>query len=333
MSVERFLQRSHLAKFPFAFIVTYGRSGSTLLQGIMNAIPGYCVRGENFSALFYLFVAAQRIQDAQRKFAYATDPRSPWFGAHHLDPNVFSKRLADAFLDTCLRPFPDTRCVGFKEIRYLQSEIPDEMFSAYLDFLQAVYPGAALIFNLRDVVDTANSGWWQAQDANVVEQQLIDASERFQSYAAGRPNCILFSYNSLIENPGYSKTLFDFLGEPFDLEALKRLLVRRHSFPTPRADEPEAFEEPLGDSKSSEASIIIARLRKSVAAKSAAIEELRKESASQSRQLRDLQIRLKSMQESTSWQLTSPIRKLLSLRGRAQHAPHLPRRTGDGSFE
>src|SRR5688572_1085508 len=32
------------------FIVTYGRSGSTLLQGVLNSIPGYLIRGENDGA-------------------------------------------------------------------------------------------------------------------------------------------------------------------------------------------------------------------------------------------------------------------------------------------
>ncbi len=39
----------------YLFIVTYGRSGSTLLQGILNSIPGYLIRGENRAALFHLY--------------------------------------------------------------------------------------------------------------------------------------------------------------------------------------------------------------------------------------------------------------------------------------
>jgi hypothetical protein len=38
----------------YVFIVTYGRSGSTLLQGVLNSIPGYLVRGENRQALRHL---------------------------------------------------------------------------------------------------------------------------------------------------------------------------------------------------------------------------------------------------------------------------------------
>ena len=32
--------------FGYLFVVTYGRSGSTLLMGLLNSIPGYLIRGE-----------------------------------------------------------------------------------------------------------------------------------------------------------------------------------------------------------------------------------------------------------------------------------------------
>ena len=216
MPLAKYLKRPCLARFPFAFVVTFGRSGSTLLQGIFNSIPGYCIRGENYSALFYLFVAAQHIEEVHGRFGIQrTDSKASWFGADRLDPEIFSRSLADAFLDACLKPSSDTRCVGFKEIRYLHTDIPDELFAGYLDFLQAAFPGAALIFNGRNVADTALSGWWQNRDPKIVKEQLTRTIERFQSYAAKRSNCILFSYDSLIADAAYCETLFDFLGEPF----------------------------------------------------------------------------------------------------------------------
>ena len=38
----------------YVFVMTYGRSGSTLVQGLLNAIPGYLIRGENAAALNHL---------------------------------------------------------------------------------------------------------------------------------------------------------------------------------------------------------------------------------------------------------------------------------------
>ena len=39
----------------YVFVMTYGRSGSTLLMGLLNTIPGYLIRGENDDALRFLF--------------------------------------------------------------------------------------------------------------------------------------------------------------------------------------------------------------------------------------------------------------------------------------
>ena len=57
----------------YLFVLTYGRSGSTLLQGILNSIPGYLVRGENRQILFHLHefhrtgVAERREQRRQQR--------------------------------------------------------------------------------------------------------------------------------------------------------------------------------------------------------------------------------------------------------------------------
>ena len=37
------------------FVMTYGRSGSTLLMGILNSIPGWLLRGENRHAMRHLY--------------------------------------------------------------------------------------------------------------------------------------------------------------------------------------------------------------------------------------------------------------------------------------
>ena len=46
----------------FVFVVTYGRSGSTLLQNVLNTIPGYCIRGENANTLAHLAKACHAVE-------------------------------------------------------------------------------------------------------------------------------------------------------------------------------------------------------------------------------------------------------------------------------
>lgn len=322
------MDRPQLARFPFAFVVTYGRSGSTLLQAILNSIPGYCVRGENYSVLFHLFVAAQHVEETRRTFGrQETTPSASWFGADRLDPEVFSGRLVDTFLDTCLQPSADTRCIGFKEIRYLESDIPDEMFPEYLSFIQSAFPGSALIFNVRNVVDTAMSGWWQDKDPKIVQTQLSMAIERFESYASDHSNCFLFSYDSLMERPGYCKGLFDFLGEPFDLDPLEKLLARRHGYETsPRkVDVAQSSTIPFAGctALNIEAARIAnlrrriddfrQRLRSAERALSRLQQELKeskKETRRAKRECSELTKSITALRHSTSWRLTSPLRGL-----------------------
>lgn len=104
MTIDNYLRQPRCARFPFLFVITFGRSGSTLLQGILNSIPGYCIRGENNSTLFQLFNAscmhAEAHWDHGRK---KTDTAHAWFGADLLDPKHFRRTLTDTFLQTCLR--------------------------------------------------------------------------------------------------------------------------------------------------------------------------------------------------------------------------------------
>ena len=56
----------------FLFVVTYGRSGSTLVQGLLNAMPGVLVRGENnlfVLPLFRSWDALASFQDAAATYA------------------------------------------------------------------------------------------------------------------------------------------------------------------------------------------------------------------------------------------------------------------------
>src|SRR5262245_42168913 len=39
----------------YVFVMTYGRSGSTLLMGLLNTLPGYLIRGENDDAMKFLY--------------------------------------------------------------------------------------------------------------------------------------------------------------------------------------------------------------------------------------------------------------------------------------
>ena len=111
--------RTHHRERRFIFIITYARSGSTLLQKIIASIPGCHFNGENCDALgglYASFRSASFAKDDQGK-----EPRTsggdPWRGAHLINPQRYNRRLASVFVDEILQPSASAWLIGFKEVR------------------------------------------------------------------------------------------------------------------------------------------------------------------------------------------------------------------------
>src|SRR6478752_7517904 len=103
----------------YIFVMTYGRSGSTLLMGLLNTIPGYLIRGENDDALRFLHDFHTTCLERSQHWPVDRVRRKTdaFYGIGDFPPALSiagARRLA---IDTLLRPKPDTRVTGFKEIR------------------------------------------------------------------------------------------------------------------------------------------------------------------------------------------------------------------------
>ncbi|PQO21824.1 hypothetical protein C2I36_16295 [Rhodobacteraceae bacterium WD3A24] len=140
--------RSDLDRLRFVFIVTYGRSGSTLLQSLLNSAPGVMLRGENGNALFHVFRAWKVLEDTafRGRTSFQSDPDRPWFGAADVAPAKFRDAALRAFVSDVLAPPASARVSGFKEIRYGKDSMNDTEFSGYMEFLLEQFPMARIVF-------------------------------------------------------------------------------------------------------------------------------------------------------------------------------------------
>ena len=141
------------APLDYLFVVTYGRSGSTLLMGLLNSIPGYLIRGENWDALHHLYRFHRTLADGSRKWDPARLRRRthPFFGAADFPEQVSLARTRDLVVQTVLRPEPGTRVTGFKEIRWYREDVED-----YVAWLREVFPGARFT-----PLHRARAMWWR----------------------------------------------------------------------------------------------------------------------------------------------------------------------------
>ncbi len=214
------------------FIVTYGRSGSTLIQTLLNRLPGACIRGENANFLPYLAQAASAVARSEsiatlRRAAETTAPDNPWYGGELIDPAHIRLALADLFVRDILHPPPACRILGFKEIRF--HAFPGDRMAAF-HFMAECFPGAHFIVNTRDHAATARSGWWKNLAFADVDRELTEAETLYDQLAAAYPDRTLkLHYDDYARQPEALRPLFDFLNEDFDPELVRTTLSGRLS--------------------------------------------------------------------------------------------------------
>jgi hypothetical protein len=208
------------------FIVTYGRSGSTLLMGLLNSIPGYLLRGENDGAVYHLYrfhsTCTRRKRRLRRRFELPLDTTNPHFGLDDFPGRVSLRRLRALVTATVLRPEPGTRVTGFKEIRWYQEDVAD-----YVEFLRALFPDARFIVNTRDHDAVLKSGWWpdQPQDGRLerMEAAILAVADTLGD-AAYRVH-----FDDYTADPTVLRGLYTWLGEEFDETRVRAVLGVRHS--------------------------------------------------------------------------------------------------------
>lgn len=217
------------ARFPYLFIITYGRSGSTLLQGVLNSIPQYCIRGENNGVLQYLRLTHQQTSAANKNFsAIAKTPADAWYGIDGVDTDELLDDLRSFFIKHYIRPPEGTRCMGFKEIRYAPKMVG--RLGQYVRFMELIFPGAGFIFNARDIETTAASDFWRARkDAIPFLTAFKKRMENAHNTCRHKENSYWINYEDYVKNPEGLKGLFEFLDEPYDQKRIKQVLATPHS--------------------------------------------------------------------------------------------------------
>lgn len=212
--------------FNSIIIITYGRSGSTLLQGVLNTIDRCIIRGENYNFIYSLFQGYQALHNSTKK-SLRDSPQNPWYGNAELDTDAYIKDCG-LLIKRQLINNRDVDCYGFKEIRY--SEITDDL-EEYFHFLKQVFPNAAFIFNYRNLDDVVRSAWWKRSDPKKLKNQLKSLEKAFKSYQESNPdNCYNINYNDVVNKTEQLKGLFKFIGAEYNDEDITAVLSKPHSF-------------------------------------------------------------------------------------------------------
>lgn len=170
----------------FVFVVTYGRSGSTLVQGLLNALPATLVRGENGLYAVDLFQAHRRATTFAEAHAHHRPRKveSAFFGAHLVTDERLAGLERSLMLGLLLGDGGRKRPLrmGFKEV--LWHRIPAEDTEAFFDWFEQVFPDARYVLNTRKMEDASASGFWRSyerDDALGAMGRVVDIQEYLRS--------------------------------------------------------------------------------------------------------------------------------------------------------
>lgn len=211
----------------YLFVLTYGRSGSTLLQGILSATPGITIRGENGGVVQHLFAFHDTVTRHRERLARSEvlPPSHPWWGIDGYPEATALRDIRTLLLETVLRPEPDCRVAGFKEIDW-----PQDRLAELLGFLRAVFPGARFVLNTRDLAHVAASKWWARRPDALGELQAMEQRYVAALDTLGEDAWYRVHYDDWVAHPEVLRGLFDWLGEPFDLGRVRAVLDVPHSY-------------------------------------------------------------------------------------------------------
>lgn len=221
------LQRGDRDDLGYLFVVTYGRSGSTLVAGLLNTLPGYLIRGENRDALHHLYRYHQTLVTESSKGPKANLRKRthPFWGIADFPAEKSLADIRRLVLDTVLRPKPDTRVTGFKEIRWYHADLED-----YVAWLREVFPGARFLVNTRAHADVLKSKWWAEGDTEHNATHLAEIEQRLLALAdALGPAAYRIHYDDYVADPASLRGMFAWLGEDFDEETVRATMAVRHS--------------------------------------------------------------------------------------------------------
>lgn len=222
----------------FLLIVTYQRSGSTLLQSILNNHPDFDIKGEVNNALLGIWSAYKSIKTSKIHVntKKGSDVDWPYYSAESFEEEVFFAKSLQAFIDSCILVnglkkdaflSKNISYRGFKEVKY--EEFGEDLHD-FLDKVTSLIPNCKIVFNFRELEDVSKSAW----NINKNKKNLIDSLKDFEErcvdyYSKNKKKCYLLNYDSYINDPSKLIDLFSFLEVELKASVVENFLNKKLS--------------------------------------------------------------------------------------------------------
>lgn len=187
------------------FVVTYGRSGSTILMKLINAMEGFDLKGENNGAVQHLIESVRFLDIGKERYG-GTSTQSvehPWYGLDQVSLSKHEALVRTAIVEDFIHVEKGKSVGGFKEIRY--SQLNDPGFAYHLEFLLG-FPNSKIIFLTRDAEQVVKSAWWKDRDRDKTLAMLARMDGLFAQGNKDHPSStMMFDYSQITQFEEFAK--------------------------------------------------------------------------------------------------------------------------------
>lgn len=193
----------------YLLLITYPRTGSTVLNRVLNASPGHTIRGESVGAINHLCRFVRSLEEVKHNIPLlfphldSSDDRSPIWGADKITLSSVVNSVRNLVVHELLHPEHNTSVVGWKET--MISPVYDDPEFAFdvLMFLRELLPDVRVIFNVRNSADVSKSSFWKYR------QEAYWETEKWRKWIIGmheeqvfgKDKSLLLDYDIWSSNP------------------------------------------------------------------------------------------------------------------------------------
>lgn len=212
-------------------IVSYPRSGSTVIQRVLNCAEGTLIKGETIGAINHLAEFVHLVESVRQDVAplldiASDDDRNPMYGYGDFNIDVVLDNLRNAFTHGVLGMPENVFRLGWKENFISPINLGHRKATQTLQFIQRLLPNTKFVFNVRSPEITAKSAVWKNQlnpvDTIAEFKNWIETVH--DSHILGAENTILLEYEKWDGDPDYLRLELARLGIIIPRETVAQVL-------------------------------------------------------------------------------------------------------------
>ena len=212
-------------------VLSYPRSGTTLLTRILNTADGVLIRGETIGAIAHLADFVHILKEVQdnlpRELNLTTSSDlSPIFGTSEYKIPKIIKSIGTVFTEMVLLPEQNTKVIGWGENFLSPVQSGASATIRRLQMLQEFFPNIHFLINIRNPENTAHSEIWKDKP-NAINEITIwrDFLIRLhESGKLGHGSTTLAHYEDWSMDPNRALGVLSQLGLKSELQQIRDVL-------------------------------------------------------------------------------------------------------------